>query len=250
MPAPTSNKRLRHIQVYRPFLFGSEAIPFDPANRPHDAPPDHTHRWRIFVRPITPAHNITHWLRRVQFKLHDTYANSIRMIESPPFEVEETGWGEFEVAIKFYFVAESGEKPQTLWHALKLHPWQGDVEKQKRERTMVRSVCYEEVVFSEPYEAFYDVLTGGGGVAGVKGKGKGGKKAKDEEKEKKTAELPRKNEGTNVWSREEEMKELDRLTEASRRVEKMIAEERERLIEEEKKLAHLKETEGGPVKRR
>ena len=53
------------------------------------------------------------------------------MIDGPPFEVEETGWGEFEIAIKFYFVPESTEKPQTVWHGLKLHPYGDDVDGQK-----------------------------------------------------------------------------------------------------------------------
>lgn len=118
--------------------------------------------------------DISYWLRRVQFKLHDTYANSVRMIETPPYEVEETGWGEFEIAIKFYFNPESTEKPQQIWHGLKLHPYHGDVEQQKRDRTMISSVCYEEVLFNEPVEHFYDVLTGGIQISKSKG-GKGGK---------------------------------------------------------------------------
>ena len=179
MPAPAANKRVRGVQVHRPFTFGSEAIPFDPENRPKDAPPDHSHRWRVFVRgipiadPANPGRvkytDISHWLKRVQFKLHETYAQAVRMIENPEngqFFVEETGWGEFEVAIRFYFVPESGEKPQGFFHFLKLHPYTGDIEKQKAERKQVNSICYEEVVFSEPVEAFYDILTGGGEKAG------------------------------------------------------------------------------------
>ena len=35
----------------------------------------------------------------------------------------ETGWGEFDVQIRILFVPESGEKPITTYHRLKLHPW-------------------------------------------------------------------------------------------------------------------------------
>lgn len=185
--------------------------------------------------------DISHWLRKVQFKLHDTYANSVRMIESPPFEVEETGWGEFEIAIKFYFAPESQEKPQQLWHALKLHPYTGDIEKQKNERTMVKSVCYEEVVFSEPNEAFYDILTGGSGGKGGKGRATNGLR---------TAEIPRKSEGAGVWSLEEEGKELDRLGEAVKKVETMIVDEKKELVAMEKQLAELEKTEGKAVKKK
>lgn len=36
----------------------------------------------------------------------------------------ETGWGEFEIQIKIFFVNEANEKPLTYFHHLKLHPWQ------------------------------------------------------------------------------------------------------------------------------
>jgi YEATS domain-containing protein 4 len=48
---------------------------------------------------------------------------SLRVIDKPPFKVSETGWGEFAVQIRLQFVAESGEKPLTLTHSIKLHHW-------------------------------------------------------------------------------------------------------------------------------
>ncbi|EHY57851.1 Protein AF-9-like protein [Exophiala dermatitidis] len=245
MPAPTGTKRVRGVQVYRPFIYGTEAVPFDPENRPKDAPADHTHRWKVFVRGVN-GEDISYWLRKVQFKLHDTYANSVRMIESPPFEVEETGWGEFEIAIKFYFVPESMEKPQQIWHGLKLHPYHGDIEQQKRDRSMISSVCYEEVLFNEPVEAFYDILTGG--TQGTKSKS--GKGSKGTIKAPPTAEIPLKSTPGNKFSREEENKELDRLTEAVKTVQKLIAEEKTKLVEQEAKLQELEKTEGKPVKKK
>ncbi|KAJ9642266.1 uncharacterized protein PV06_03172 [Exophiala oligosperma] len=245
MPAPAGTKRVRGVQVYRPFVYGTEAIPFDPENRPKDAPADHTHKWKVFVRGINNE-DISYWLKKVQFKLHDTYANSVRMIESPPFEVEETGWGEFEIAIKFYFVPESTEKPQQIWHGLKLHPYYGDVEQQKRDRSMISSVCYEEVLFNEPVEAFYDILTGGPQAT----KSKGGKGSKAQIKALPTAEIPMKSGGGNKFSREEEGKELDRLGEAVKKVQAMIAEEKAKLVTEETKLQELEKTEGKPIKKK
>jgi YEATS domain-containing protein 4 len=240
MPAPAGTKRVRGIQVHRPFLYGTEAIPFDPANKPKDAPADHTHRWKVFVRGIN-GEDISYWLRKVQFKLHDTYANSVRMIEAPPFEVEETGWGEFEIAIKFYFVPESTEKPQTIWHSLKLHPYGDDIEGKKERREMVKSVCYEEVLFNEPVEQFYEILTGG------PSRGKGSKSAKSTSRIAHTAEIPDLISKDNIFSREEESKELDRLGEAIKTVEKLIKEEKDKLIIEEEKLKELQKTEDRPL---
>ena len=185
--------------------------------------------------------DISHWLRKVQFKLHDTYPNSLRMIEGAPFEVEETGWGEFEISIKFYFVPESTEKPQTIWHALKLHPYGEDMEGEKERREMVKSICYEEVLFNEPVEQFYELLTGSSptnrGNANTK-TGKASAKAMS------TADIPKRITNDNVYSREQESKELDRLGVAIKTVKNLIAEEKRRLIEEETKLAGLEETEG------
>jgi YEATS domain-containing protein 4 len=243
MPGPTGSKRVRGLQIYRPFIYGTEATPFDPANRPKDAPADHTHKWKVFVRGINNE-DISYWLRKVQFKLHDTYANSVRLIESPPFEVEETGWGEFEIAIKFYFNPDSTEKPQQIWHGLKLHPYQGNIEEQKEKRMMISSVCYEEVLFNEPVENFYDLLTGG---APTKSKAKG---SKGMLKAPPNAEIPERNTDKNKFSREEESKELDRLGEAVKQVEKMVKDATEEAIQKEKYLEELQATEGKPVKKR
>lgn len=237
--------RSQGIQIHRPFVYGTEAIPFDPDNRPKNAPADHTHSWKVFVRGVNDE-DISYWLKKVQFKLHDTYANSLRMIEGPPFEVEETGWGEFEIAIKFYFVPESTEKPQTIWHGLKLHPYGDDADGKKERREMVKSVCYEEVLFNEPVEQFFDVMTGGGTVRG-KGTAKSGKSFV---KGVPTAEIPERISKDNVYSREQESRELDRLGVAINTIENLILEEKKKLIEEETKLAALEKTEGRPLKKK
>ena len=70
------------------------------------------------------------YVRKVQFKLHESYPNPIRsglnlnviycigyyksstltVLTKPPYEINETGWGEFEIVIKIYFM-DSSEKP-------------------------------------------------------------------------------------------------------------------------------------------
>ncbi|KAJ9297510.1 hypothetical protein DTO271G3_4285 [Paecilomyces variotii] len=247
MPAATGTKRVRGVSVFRPFVYGSEAQPFDPAKRPPNAPEDHTHQWRVFVKGVNDE-DISYWLKKVQFKLHETYAQSVRTIEQPPFEVTETGWGEFEIQIKLYFVPESNEKPQTLWHSLKLHPYGPDAEGMKERREVVVSQNYEEVVFNEPVEQFYDILTGGSAGAQPQ-KGKSGKNSKQQQQQQggRTAEIPYNESPKNPYSRTTESKELDRLTEATKTVEQMLKEEKTKLAEREKKLQELKESEGIPL---
>ena len=43
------------------------------------------------------------YVKKVNFKLHDSYSNANRTVTKPPYEVTETGWGEFEIVIKVYF---------------------------------------------------------------------------------------------------------------------------------------------------
>jgi hypothetical protein len=44
-------------------------------------------------------------------------------VEKSPFEVTETGWGEFEAQIRITFVPEAQEKVLIFNHRIQLHPW-------------------------------------------------------------------------------------------------------------------------------
>ena len=204
----------------------------------------------MFIRPLTAEQDLTHWLKKVQFKLHETYANSSRMIESPgPFEVTETGWGEFEVQLKLFFVPEANEKSQTLWHGLKLHPYGPDAERQREERATIVSQSYEEVLFTEPAETFFEVLTSNpppppppASARGSKG-AKGAKQASlamtRRQGTERTADVPVKDSKENPYSQEKEMAEVARLREAYKKVEAMIKQEKEVLADKEKKREEL-----------
>ena len=180
----------------------------------------------------------------MQFKLHETYTNSLRTIESPPFEVTETGWGEFEVQIKLHFVPEANEKPQTLWHGLKLHPYGKDAEAQRERREAVVSQNYEEILFNEPVEPLYDILTSGPPPLSSRGKGaKGSKQASLAKKVgERSAEIPYTDSPGNPYSQKTEGTELDRLHEAKKTVDAMVKEERAKLDEKEKLLRELRGT--------
>ncbi|WFD36244.1 NuA4 histone H4 acetyltransferase complex and the SWR1 complex subunit [Malassezia cuniculi] len=199
------SKRVRGIAVSRPILIGSTATLLTPAEK-LAAPPDHTHKWTVSIRsassaPLPPLptaaerdaaatsstgaigtrmrdaeldvhravggrDDLSYFIKRVQFRLHETYAQPTRNVDRSPFSVTETGWGEFEVQIKIFFVPESGEKPLSLLHHLKLHAWQSQPSGETSSNTtapptpapVVHSWQYDEIVFPEPLEAFYDIL--------------------------------------------------------------------------------------------
>ena len=104
------------------------------------------------------------------------------------------------------------------------------------------SKCYEEVVFNEPVEVFYNVLTSGGDNRGNigqvnKGKGKAGKAVAKLMGGERTAEIPQ--EGS-PYSLRMEGRELDRLGVAAKTVDAIVVEERKKLAEREKLLAELR----------
>lgn len=86
----------------------------------------------------------------------------------------ETGWGEFDIIIKIFFVTEASEKPVQVSHHLKLHPWPAAPVVTVPSATSppplqppsppepilspIHSWQYEELVFSEPTETFYSLL--------------------------------------------------------------------------------------------
>ncbi|KAI0032946.1 yeats family protein [Vararia minispora EC-137] len=174
----TSHERVRvkGIQIHRPVIYGNTAVLLTPEQRKLLTSPDHTHRWTVAVRSaassdksdqVGGADDITHFIKRVSFKLHETYPNPLRNVEKAPFEVTETGWGEFEIQIKITFVQEAGERTITLYHHLKLHPWtatgpdlvEAPPPDEAAKAGPVHSWQYDEVVFTDPYQNFLNTLT-------------------------------------------------------------------------------------------
>ncbi|TAQ90336.1 hypothetical protein B7494_g1311 [Chlorociboria aeruginascens] len=179
MAPPTAIKRLKGIQIIRPFMYGSVARPFHEVHnpKPEGVPEDHTHSWTIYVKGIDDV-DITYWCKKVQFKLHESIPQSMRTVEDVPpgtaYSTSATGWGEFDYTLKIHYPPESNEKPQTLFPHLHLHPW-GD-ENTKAAQIAAGEVTaweYEEQVFNEPTEWFYEVLTNPAPAREKGGKGKG-----------------------------------------------------------------------------
>jgi len=78
-PPSAAGKRAKGVQIKRPFIYGTTARLFDDKTNPKPAgiPDDHTHSWQVFVRGVDDT-DISYWLRRVQFKLHESIPNHVR----------------------------------------------------------------------------------------------------------------------------------------------------------------------------
>ena len=251
MPAAASNKRVKNTRVSRPFIIGSEAWNLTPQNHPDPVPEGHTKGWRVYVKGLENGPEITSWLKKVQFKLHHTYADASRTVETLPFEVSETGYGEFEVELRLYFDSSSGEKAQYRFHRLRLEPY-GDEAQQARQReknSVVAETC-EIVEFNEPSQDFFAKLTGeeqfaylrkkSGGKGAGRGKGRGKTDKIEYEGDKEpTANLPERSTEHTPWGRDMEKKVLDMLASAQRELDQAIEQERQKAQARQRKLAEV-----------
>ncbi|OAV97137.1 hypothetical protein PTTG_05754 [Puccinia triticina 1-1 BBBD Race 1] len=218
-------RRVRGLTIHRPIVYGSIAAVIPVEER--IANPDHNMRWTVAVRSATSpppgsatleervipedviggCDDLSYFIKKVSFKLHDSYPNPLRVVDKAPFEINETGWGEFIIYIKIHFHAESGEKAIQLQHGLKLHDWTPDPNlsipqvwldetrndpetaegpttipgpvttkpdsvdpappnasstesglPSKSPNTVINSWQYDEIVFTDPVETFYNKL--------------------------------------------------------------------------------------------
>lgn len=157
----SGSKRIKFVSISVPVLYGNHAVRLSPEKRTAKTPVDHTHEWTVFFKPVLNNIDLTPLIKKVTFKLHETYENPVRSIEKPPYQVTETGWGEFEIIIKLHFHSgqELGinEKNFQIFHGLKLHPFNPQIP--PRENGEVNSVLYDELVFQEPTERVFEILT-------------------------------------------------------------------------------------------
>lgn len=206
MPAGVS-KRIKTLSVSRPIIYGNTAKKFGEV-RPPNAPAEHTHLWTIFVRG-PQNEDISYIIKKVVFKLHDTYPNATRTVEAPPFELTETGWGEFEINIKIHFVDEANEKMVSFYHHLRLHPYYNVKWEPQKPNDEISSVFYDELVFNEPNEEFFKILMSRPGSL-----------------------LPSNKTETCVFSKQLEQEEIDRINMGIDKVDEEIKELKEKIAKQ------------------
>lgn len=121
----------------RSIVYGSLATPIKKPDT------DHTHKWTVYVRPFNEKEDMSKYVKRVTFKLHDSFAQPLRQIDEAPWEVNETGWGEFTIQIKLSF-HDPNQRPITLNHQLRLYPPE-DMGQLKTSKPVL-SEFYDEIV--------------------------------------------------------------------------------------------------------
>ena len=126
--------------IVKPFVYGSVAI-----NLGKKSKEESTHKWCVYVRGVNNE-NISNFIKSVQFTLHSTFPNNVRVVNKWPFELYEMGWGEFDIKIKIDLIDES-VKPIELTHALKFYNQPHQSQSSKKP---VVSENYDEIIFVNP----------------------------------------------------------------------------------------------------
>lgn len=167
--------RLRGVCIVKGILFGNVSHHLG-KKRELDG---HTHEWKVYVKPVDNE-DMSPYVKKVQFRLHESYANQNRIVSKPPYEVSESGWGEFEIQIRIHF-NDANEKPVTFYHVLKLFhnsssggggggtgeggsgssnvPHGGTTTAVIQGRKSVISECYDEILFQDPTHYLYTLVT-------------------------------------------------------------------------------------------
>ena len=109
-----------------------------------------SHEWTVYVRALPPDEDPSAYIKRVVFQLHPTLSPPTRVLDSPPFEVTEQGWGEFDIHIQIFFHSNTTDKPLDISHMLKLYP-DGEGTPLSSSKPVV-SERYDEIIFGEPSE--------------------------------------------------------------------------------------------------
>ncbi|KAF8822292.1 putative Gas41 [Cardiosporidium cionae] len=169
-----SMPRKASVTVRKPLILGSYAFKMNTLEKKNYG--EMTHRWTCLLRS-PKGEDLSYFIKKVIFELDPSFLNSKRTLLHPPYEVSEAGWGEFFICVKLYFVDETIE-PVKLTHYLKsvlvrklnklflyfvnyrsnlqLNPMDPN-----HSSICVASETYDECLFHEPYEWFYEKLMGG-----------------------------------------------------------------------------------------
>lgn len=146
-PSLGQSKRLKDVELGFSIVYGT--ISFWLGKKASEY---NSHKWTVYVRGATNE-DLSVIVKRVVFQLHPSFNNPTRIVESPPFEISETGWGEFEIAISLFFHSDVCDKQLDLYHQLKLYPEEDGGPQSTKKPVVVET--YDEVVFSEPSETFF-----------------------------------------------------------------------------------------------
>ncbi|KAL3866280.1 hypothetical protein ACJMK2_043587 [Sinanodonta woodiana] len=111
-----------------------------------------THEWTVYVR-AQDGSNIAHFVDKVEFHLHDTFGDHLRVVTEPPYHVSGVAYADVDLTIEIYF--KNKEEPQKIRFNYNLFL------KTQKPASYIR--C-EKLTFIKPSDEFKKLLIKAGGV--------------------------------------------------------------------------------------
>ncbi|XP_059539573.1 YEATS domain-containing protein 4 isoform X3 [Myotis daubentonii] len=140
---PDSGGRVKGVTIVKPIVYGNVARYFG-KKREEDG---HTHQWTVYVKPYRNE-DMSAYVKKIQFKLHESYGNPLRVTEMTAFHNDE---GNHCTDVMSVFISQV-----TLYHLLKL--FQSDTNAMLGKKTVV-SEFYDEMIFQDPTAMMQQLLT-------------------------------------------------------------------------------------------
>jgi len=101
----SGESKTQHLEVILEFGHTSTLRDAVESNVPGAA----THDWEVWVK--NPSNDkIENFLEKVVFTLHDTFKDPKRTVTTPPYKIQEAGYGSFKILIDLFFRAPKGER--------------------------------------------------------------------------------------------------------------------------------------------
>ncbi|XP_053612105.1 protein AF-9 [Plodia interpunctella] len=116
--------------------------------RSKKTPEGFTHDWEVFVRGQEGA-DISHFVDKVVFNLHNTFHKPRRVVKEPPFSLKESGYAGFLIPIDIYLKNKDEPKKIPFVYDLNLHN---------------SGLLKDRYVFQNPNDEFKKKLLKGGGI--------------------------------------------------------------------------------------
>ena len=110
-----TDARLQNTTTCLPISYGSIAFYLG-----KKADEYHTHRWTLYVRSPDQSFDLSKAISKVVFQLHPSFPQPTRELTEPPFEVTETGWGEFEASIRIIWKETADERSTIVSEKLEI----------------------------------------------------------------------------------------------------------------------------------
>eukprot|EP00127_Corallochytrium_limacisporum_P000693 Clim_evm12s23 gene=Clim_evmTU12s23 len=154
------SRRIPGAAIEIPIVYGSTSAPLGPKETSGA-----THKWSVYVKDGSGQdRDLSSVIKKVTFKLHESFPSPMRNLDKGPFELTEIGWGEFEILIKIFWKDQS-EKPLQLSHFLRLYPNEDTVNSTQRKGAIIAEK-YDEIVIQNPTEELWNLYQTSFGMMG------------------------------------------------------------------------------------